>query len=314
MKKSKSHAPSEKIMRGRLFSPKDIRLAQRTVEKNYDEGRTKISQEICKLLNWTQPNGWLKERACRDVLHILERDGIIKLPPLKIVKKVHHKEKKLIDYSQKIDKTPINKLNLLALKLVQVKGQKEEAFWNWMVNKYHYLGFRIFVGRSLKYVVYANDRIVGAIGWSDPAWSVTARDVVLEKLGHDRKIARNLGINNGRFLILPWVTVPNLASSILSLAVKDVMRDWSNYYSVKPLYLETFVDPTNFYGTCYKAANWIQLGMSKGYKKTGQQHTNSQVPKIYFIYPTSAEMRRRIVKIVNEIRSLPLIQSQSVGT
>jgi hypothetical protein len=300
---NKRNKPSAKVMRGRLFSLKDIRIVQRTVEKKYDEGRTRISQEVCRLLDWVQPSGWLKERACRDVLLKLEQEGLIKLPPRKITKKAHPSKKKLIDYSQRIDDTTVSSLDLASLRLVQVKGQKDEAFWNWMVRKYHYLGFNIFVGRSLKYIVYASDRVVGAIGWSDPAWSVAARDAMLEKIGCDNKSARKFGVNNGRFLILPWVAVPNLASKILSIAVKEVLAEWSNYYLVKPLYLETFVDPTNFYGTCYKASNWLQIGMSKGYKKTGQQHTNSQVPKLYFIYPVASNMRRRIIKMLEEAKN-----------
>jgi hypothetical protein len=290
-----------RVMRGRYFSPRDIRLIQRTVEKNYDHGRTGISQVICKLLNWVQPNGWLKDRACRDVLLLLEKEGHITLPPCKIIRTFKQKSNRNVTYLQRVDDSPIDNLNLSSLELVLVKGKKDELFWNWLVDKYHYLGFRLFVGRTLKYLAYVDDRVVGAIGWCDPAWSVSARDVILNELGIDRTSARNHGINNGRFLILPWVTVPNLASYILSIAIKEASRDWLDYYSIKPLYLETFVDPSKFFGTCYKAANWIQLGLSKGYRKSGQNHTNSQTPKIYFIYPLGNMLRTQINKIIRGV-------------
>jgi hypothetical protein len=298
-RKTKGIKP-EKTIRGRIFSSKDINLIKRIVKNKYALGRTKISLEVCNVLNWVQPNGWPKDRACRDVLIYLEKNDFIKLPPQKTKRTYKKRTSTNNTHFIKVDATPISSLDFSSLKLIQVKGCKDEKLWNWLVNKYHYLGFNVFVGRSLKYLVSSNDKIIGAIGWCDPAWSVSARDIILQKAGFDKICSRRQGINNGRFLILPWVTVPNMASYILALATKTILIDWSKYYSVIPLYLETFVDPTRYYGTCYKAANWLKLGSTKGFKKIGSNYINNETPKIYFIYPLNNVLRRQIINLLGE--------------
>lgn len=280
-------------LRGREFSLKDIRLISWLTKKYFDKGRTFISREVCKELEWKQPNGWLKDRACREVLRTLHKSKLIKLPRSK------KKRKKKIDQTKaKIAKTKRLKAKLLANKLAprdlqmivldrvrfsQVKGTRNEALWNQIVSKYHYLGFKTFVGRSLKYLIYYEDKVISAIGFCDPAWQLSIRDNICKELGIEESEIRLKGINNGRFLILPWLKIPNLASYILAKAIKYVKSDWERYYCVKPVYIETFVDPKKFYGTCYKADNWTLIGKSKGYKKSGSEYSNSQVPKLIFL-------------------------------
>ena len=282
-------------IRGRYFLHKDIEKIKQIVEKFFKNGRTRASVEICRALNWKQPNGWLKDRACRDVLLTLERKGYLTLPPRKSHRVKKGEQARPNSYCKDINESLTSHIDLGSLRLVQVKGTKDEPFWNWLVNKFHYLGFKVLVGRSLKYLIYSQDRVLGAIGWCDPAWTISARDTVLEDyLGIDLAQIRFYGVNNGRFLILPWITVPNLASHLLSLAVNMVVNDWASYYSVTPLFLETFVDPTKFRGTCYKAANWIFLGKTRGYLKKGQSYQNSQKPKMLFVYPVDKKLRQDI--------------------
>ena len=282
---SKSKLISEQL-RGRLFSSKDIRLINKLVKKFYSNGRTYISREVCKELDWKQPNGWLKDRACREVLRALHKKKLIKLPRTKKRKKkavsnVKEKNNKWLSEKLITKDSVVSSFNLI--KLLQVKGSKDEALWNAIVNKYHYLGFKTFVGRSLKYLIFFEEKIVGAIGFCDPAWQLAPRDEICKKMGIVESEIRWKGINNGRFLILPWVKTPNLASFLLSKAVKQAKADWQEYYSVKPIYIETFVDPKKFYGTCYKADNWSLIGKTKGYKKSGAKYSNSQIPKLIFI-------------------------------
>jgi hypothetical protein len=161
------------------------------------------------------------------------------------------------------------------------------------MNKYHYLGFKLFVGRSLKYLVYSGERVIGGIGFCDPAWSLSSRDHFFAKLGVSEAEIRMRGINNGRFLILPWINVPNLASRILSLATKKVTEDWKQYYAVNPLFVETFVNSRRFNGTCYMAANWLMIGKTNGYRKSGRSHVNSQIAKLVYLYPLNKSHRLR---------------------
>jgi hypothetical protein len=272
-------------LRGRHFSTKDLKVIQRLVEKHYKDGRTCISREVCKKLDWKQPNGWLKDRACREVLRALHDKKIIKLPKSK--KKIGigspiHKPAAL-KIGEMLAPKDLIEISLGRIKFIQVKGTKNEVIWNEVVNKYHYLGFKTFVGRSLKYLILHDELIIGAIGFCDPAWQLAQRDEICKEIGILKSEVRLKGINNGRFLILPWIKVPNLASFVLSKTVKLVRQDWEKYYTVLPAFIETFVDPKKFYGTCYKADNWSLIGKSKGYKKSGANYSNSQIPKLIFI-------------------------------
>jgi hypothetical protein len=290
-------------IRGRYFSQKDIKIIKSIVKKYFKEGRVKASVEICNELDWKQPNGWLKDRACRDVLLSLEKKGYLTLPPRKTSGIQERKKSYNNSYAKDLDITPIENINFSTLKLHLVKGTFREPFWNWLVKEYHYLSFNIFVGRSLKYLITSDHRVIGAIGWCDPAWNVSSRDLLLNSFGVDKIQIRYNGINNGRYLILPWVRVPNLASHVLSLAIKHVVNDWSTYYSITPFYLETFVDPSKYMGTCYKASNWIYLGDTKGYLKKGQSHHNSQEPKMFFIYPIKISLRKSFSKYLEGKRN-----------
>ncbi len=292
---------SPQTIRGRTFTTYEINLISKLAQEYFEEGRTRISIEVCKALNWRQPNGWLKDRACREVLRFLHRNRYLRLPKSKAVRKRGNNRLRLQrTFLQNVDTTLITSADLYSLVFKQVKGDKDKLLWNWLVNKYHYLGFKVFVGRSLKYLVYSGDRILAAIGLCDPAWSLAARDVPLKKLGIEVEEIRRRGINNGRFLIMPWVKVENLASRILSITIRRFVKDWQSYYSVNPLMLETFVEPGRFNGTCYKAANWVYLGRSRGYLKSGSSHWNSQVPKMLFVYPLARNIKKKLKEYLRE--------------
>src|SRR5262249_14799683 len=154
---------------------------------------------------------------------------------------------------------------------------------------------RIVVGRCLKYLVRGDNRIVGAISFSSPAWKMIPRDIVLDRIGIRGSRIRDVVINNNRFLILPHARIPHLASRILSLAARRVVDDWSWFYSIKPLLAETFVEPTRFEGTCYRAANWVSIGTTSGYAKTGPSHHNGQQPKLIFLYGLNRTYRRLLL-------------------
>ena len=283
---------------GVFFSAEEITLIRNLVSAHYVKGRTFISTEICKAINWRQPNGWLKDRACRDVLRYFEAKGYFKLPEPKVLtsntKPLDYNPAKILD---QIDTTNVNSVDFRQVRFQQVKGTKKELLWNVIVNEYHYLGFKIFVGRSLKYLITYKGQILAAIGWCDPAWSINARNIPLKKIGFDIGEIRYKGVNNGRFLIMPWVNVPNLASYLLSRAMRVLVTEWYDFYSVKPLYAETFVDPIRFAGTCYLASNWTLMGESQGYRKIGLRHENGGSRKLFFLYPLDKKLKRDLQKI-----------------
>ena len=158
----------------------------------------------------------------------------------------------------------------------------------------HYLGHKVSVGRSIKYLVWYKGVTAGAICFSSASWRVDCRDKILKKVGLRKPQIRNRVINNSRFLILPTLKIPNLASRVLSLAARQVARDWEEFYSIQPLVVETFVEVPRFTGACYKAANWLFVGKTRGFSKKGAGHHNSQVPKDVYVFGLNKKVRRKL--------------------
>lgn len=281
-------------LRGRHFSPDELELVKTIVAKTYNLGRTQASLEICRKLTWFQPNGWPKDRACREVLRILEEQGMLILPPPKSSSHGNLTRLRRTYPAQPIGADIISCLDLRQIRLEQIKGSDKESLWNELVATHHYIGHSVLVGRTLKYLFYYGSIVVAACALSDGVWSVSARDNLLGALGLDKATIRLQVINNSRFLILPWVQVPNLASYLLSQLTRRGVRDWFDYYHVHPLAFETFVDPGRFAGTCYRAANWIYIGKTSGYRKCGRTHVNSQTAKAVFLYPANPTLRLRL--------------------
>lgn len=292
------------ILRGRQFGEDDLQVIRRCVEDYFDKGRTRISEVICEELGWKQPNGWLKDRACRDVLVRLARLGEIELPPMLTSRRVEAKtttgpEK---SYLTEFDLTsPI--VDLPGDPILEfAKGNHAEKVWNEVVAQYHYRGHKVIVGRCIKYLIMGGGRLLGALAFSSPSWGLAPRDALLQELGISLDEIPNKVINNSRFLILPNVKVPNLASRLLSLATRRVVLDWSAYYSITPQVAETFVEGSMFLGTCYRAANWMEIGLTKGYAKQGGTHHNSQKPKQIYLFGLHRSMQRKLLRALSEDR------------
>lgn len=287
------------ILRGRKFTASSIGVVKSCVKNYYKFGRTRISKEVCKKLNWKQPNGWLKDRACRAALVQLEKMGVIKLPEPKITRKIKKENTaSKPKFGQYVIPDEITQIPS-SIDFVLAKSNKEEQIWNYLVEKYHYLGHKVIVGRTLKYLIVSENVILGAIAYSSPAWNLSPRNQILQKLGFTREDILNKVINNSRFLILPTVKVKNLASKILSLSTVKVVSDWTWYYSITPLVAETFVQPSRYLGTSYKAANWLEIGITKGYAKSGMSYRNSQEPKKIYLYGLNNEVRSRLMKALD---------------
>ncbi len=284
-------------LRGRWFLEDDLKVIRRVVSKYKDKGRTEISRVVCVQLDWRQPNGWLKDRACREVLARLERMGIVSLPP-RLVNTIEGSRGSYVNAVSHLDKCHLATSATVISEKVRLefsKGNEAEKIWNELIERFHYLGWRPAVGRCIKYLVKSGETIIGAISFSSPAWRILARDRLLEQIG--LVSSHDYVINNSRFLLLPVVQVPNLASHVLSLSTKQVVKDWGSYYAVTPLVVETFVDPTRYRGTCYRAANWKEIGTTKGYAKRGALHRNSQYPKLVFLYGLNRKTRSRLHEV-----------------
>lgn len=283
-------------LRGRTFIDDDIQVVKTIVKEHWTKGRSQISRLVCKSLEWYQDNGRLKERACRDALRTLEERGVLSLPPTKS-RSTHSATHTDHSFANDHPLSPTNTVSIevndiTSLSIVMVRWSEDEELWNRLIATYHYLGYTLIVGRHLKYIVYEKDIPIACLGWGDAAWHLKDRDTWIGWSKEDRQRNIKLAVNNVRFLILPWVRIPNFASFILSRGVKAMTRDWEYFYGVKPALLETFVDNRRFKGTCYRAANWIYVGSTKGYARRGYSYHNHQLPKDIYIYPLCSNVRK----------------------
>ena len=181
--------------------------------------------------------------------------------------------------------SPITSLAFSDIELRKVASGEETRLWNSLVSTFHYLGSSRIVGRQLKYIAVAQGQPIACLGWGDCSWAVRARDKWIGWTEKQMSRKRQCIINNVRFLILPWVKLPNLASYLLAKCSERIAGDWEAKYAILPVLLETYVDPARFLGTCYRAANWREIGTTAGYAKVGASHHNSQAPKTLFVYP-----------------------------
>ena len=137
-----------------------------------------------------------------------------------------------------------------------------------------------------------DQQVVALLGFGAAAWQAAPRDNYVGWTHALRQRHLPLVVNNARFLILPWIQVKNLASKILGMAVKQVPQDWQEQYAIKPVLMETFVETDRFAGTCYKAANWIHVGQTKGRGKLGPSGKQSVPIKDILLYPLSRDFKK----------------------
>ena len=271
------------ITRGREISENDLAVIQQLAEELTPQGRTYLSVRVAEHWDWREPSGRLKDRATRDILLRLANLGLVKLPPKKSSPALAYKIR--ADPEWEPYRLPNPAIQFQDdIRLIAVRDRKTQGIWNALIAKYHYLGHKTTVGRSCRYLFASADTLLGAISFTSPSWQIKSRDTILQRIGIPLSAIHDSVVNNSRFLILPTASIPYLASKALSLATRAVVIDWEEYYTIKPLVAETFVDPTRFNGTCYKAANWTDAGETAGYLKRGSSHSNSQAPKRVFVY------------------------------
>ena len=276
---------------GRCFSSEDLALMRQAAQDYAGLGVTEIARTICEWLDWKRPNGRLKNHECRLLLERLRDQGGLTLPalassgcrgPRSVVTNA------LSNPGTRIE-TSIADLEPLHLNLVDQDGSLFRQF----IQRYHYLGYRTPVGAHLRYLVQSGKGdILACLLWTSPAWKMAPRDHWIGWSPSQR--ARNLQyiVNNSRFLILPWVRVNGLASTILARSAKQLPDDWRQHYGYTPLLLETLVEMSRFKGTCYRAANWIGLGETTGRGRMDRDRQARKVPKHIFVLPLCRNVQK----------------------
>jgi hypothetical protein len=283
--------------RGKIISESDIRFIQDVIEADPKITRRGLSRRICLAWGWVQANGALRDMVCRSLLLTLHREGRIRLPPPRIAG-----AKGLIRCAPEtmlIDETPVtgSLQELGGLEFRQVRRTAEEPLFNSLIAQHHYLGHTQPVGEHLKFLVSAGGRPIACLAWSSAPRHLGPRDRFIGWSAEARRRNIRFIAYNLRFIVLPWVRIPCLASHILGRMAALVPQDWVRIYRHPIYYLETFVDPARFSGTCYRAANWIALGLTTGRGHNATTHKKTQPVKQVLGYPLVKDFRRRLSEI-----------------
>lgn len=283
---------------GRPISAQELSLIQGIVKDFGSLGRTEIANTVCELLQWVRPTGKLKAVECREFLETLEADGLLRLPPRRAQRRGERKPPAATVLGAFGAPLEGSLKQFQPLRLEPVSSAADQALWREWMQRYHYLGYRIPFGAHLRYFVQvlAPQPIrVGALQFSSPAWRMAAREEWIGWSDAARRRNLQLVVSNSRFLILPWVRIPNLASSALALAARRLPDDWQARYQIRPLLLETLVDPARFAGTCYRAAGWTCVGRTTGRGRQDRDHRRHDAsPKTIFLSPLSADAHSRL--------------------
>lgn len=278
--------------RGRQIWPSDVEFIKNLIKENPNSSRRALSKDLCRAWNWVQSNGQLRDMVCRSMMLALHRAGHIELPPVR--RKTHNplaKRKKppVIE----MDTRPIvGKLkDIGVLELRQVRRTKDEWLFNSIIETHHYLGYTQPVGEHLKHLVYAQGRPVACFAWSSAPRHLGPRDRFIGWSKNERKQNIRFLAYNSRFLILPWVRIPHLASHLLGRLAREISGHWEKLYDHPIHLLETFVDPGRFRGTCYRAANWKYVGQTTGRGKDDLTHKANRPIKDIYVYPLNKRFR-----------------------
>jgi len=284
--------------RHRVISEDDLVFIRRLIAEHPGSSRRDLSKKLCEAWNWVQANGALRDMVCRGLMLMLHREGLIELPPVRQVSR-----NPLVDRYQlvpvSVDDTvlQVSFAELGAIELRQVRRTPEEALFNSLVQQHHYLGYTQPVGEHLKYLVYAGGRPIACVAWSSAPRHLGSRDRFIGWAADARLANIGLLAYNTRFLILPWVMVAHLASHLLARMARVLSADWQRVYGHPIYFLETFVDPQRFRGTCYRAANWIHLGATTGRGKDAPTYEPNRSIKDVLGYPLVKDFRRRLSQL-----------------
>jgi Domain of unknown function (DUF4338) len=284
---------------GRIFPASEIAVIREVVASCRGLSRKELANTISELMGWTRANGLLKEAECLRLLTRLEAEGLLTLPekqqtrPVGSVTSIPHTAEGEPGVPLR---GRVESFAPLSIQRVSDAGARQR--FRELVDRYHPLAYKVPFGGHLEYLVWISQpvpTVVGGLQFSSAGWRIAVRD---QWIGWDDATrARYLPqvVNNSRFLLLPWVHIQNLASATLAHVLRRLPADWQAQYGVTPLLVETFVDPAQYRGTCYRAANWVELGETSGRGRDDRQHhRHGARPKRVFVYPLRGDARARL--------------------
>src|SRR5438128_1607543 len=285
--------------RGETIDGEQIGFLREFIAAHAESSRWKLSRQLCEAMGWKQANGALRDVVCRGLLLMLERAGQIELPPVRRLIRGQLRSARLRPAPVLIDTTPLAMTfgALGPVEIQSVRRSADEQLFNSLLEQYHYLGYEQPVGEHVKYMVWAQGRPVACLAWSSSPRHLGARDRFIGWDQAARKRNIHLLAYNTRFLVLPWVAVPHLASHILGRMAAVLSDDWQQIYRHPVYFAVTFIDPGRFRGPCYRAANWHLLGLTTGCGKNDQTNTPNRPIKEVLGLPLTPRFRDYLSQI-----------------
>jgi hypothetical protein len=276
---------------GRDFSPTELARIRCLIAQG-NTWRSQLARQVCQEFGWRNGQGRLKEMSCKVALLRMERAGLLVLPA---PRGRNGNGQKPVPAQRLLALEPapltLPAHHLYALRLQLVRSPRERLLYRQMMVEHHYLGYYPMPGAQLRYLLYHDAQLLGGLGFGASAWSLADRDRFIGWSSPQRQRNLHLVLNNHRFLLLPWVRSPNLASRVLGLVCRRLRTDWLERYGYRPVLLETFVQWPRFSGTAYRAANWVCVGITKGRGKLEKRHQTLLPQKAIFLYPLRPDFK-----------------------
>ena len=281
--------------RGRSVTPTDVAFIRGLIDEHPAASRRALSLRLCEAWDWVQPNGQPRDMVCRGLMLQLHRAGHIELPPARW--RPTNPARRLRPAPIQVDDRPLQgslaALGPLSFRLV--RRTEDEPLFDGLIETHHYLGYTPPVGEHLKILVVAGERPVACFAWSSAPRHLAPRDRYIGWPAEVRRSRLRFVVYNSRFLILPWVEVPHLASHLLGRMTRMLSSQWEQAYGHPVYFAETFVDPARYRGTCYRAANWVFLGRTTGRGKDDQTGRPNRPIKDVLGYPLHRRFRERLM-------------------
>jgi len=282
--------------RGREIRAVDVAFLRQLIAENPTLSRCALSVRVCQAWNWVQPNGQLRDMVCRSLMLRLHRAGHIELPAPKqtpVNNAIRHRQVRRV---ASVDTTPIegSLCSLGALDIRLVRRAEGEDLFAQLLKEHHYLGYSRPVGEHLKYLVFAGTRPIACLGWSSAPLKLDLRDRFVGAPKEAYRHNLHLIAYNTRYLLMPWVRVPLLASHLLARIARRISQDWRDLYHHPVHLLESFVDTERFAGTCYRAANWVWVGRSEGRGTKSKAGAKTSIKELW-VYPLGKDFRNQLL-------------------
>ena len=284
------------VMQGRFIGPAELEEVRGLLATHPDWSRYRLSRELCRVWNWRSLTGQIKDMAARALLLKLEQRGWLALPARRCLSPNRMRHKQIRPLPHPTDAIGGSLRQLQPLQIQELSQQPEaQPVFDWLLHQYHYLGYTSAVGQNVKYLVRDRQgRDLACLLFGAAAWKTQGRDAFIGWTVAQRQANLGRVANNSRFLILPWVRVPELASHILGRVARRIAADWQGRYGHQVALLETFVERGRFRGSCYRAANWIGVGQTQGRTRQDRAHCLQAPVKDVLVYPLQADFREEL--------------------